>query len=392
MRQRVLTIGLISLSIIALPSTSQAIQAGDVCKKAGAVKKSGGKTFTCVKKGKKLVWRIQSSSAQAAASIPTNSPSPTTSPTPSPTPTLTRTPTPSPTPTPTPTPAPQKLTALQELYKTISDGVAEYSVPKGNITKITSPKVRSSRVIEIHGKYEAALARFGSQVKQEVTMIFFDETEKDWWRSQVQALEGSNGDFSWWDSGHCPVNPNQICGYGNQGNGKSLFYHLVGSNSSWQDWHQFVVDHEAVHMAQLGNWKNSHPNCWIGEGYANALGYAMYQGDHEFVRKERQNQWERINSLYPDFRSFSISRWEQVWDEVGASNSKCFSAGFGYSYGMLVVESLYKEFGFKKVQDFLLDFSASQNFNDSSTRKLGMSEVDIRRIASTYVYNTIKTN
>lgn len=71
MHQRVLIIGLISLSLIVLPSTSQAIQAGDVCKKVGAVKKSGGKTFTCVKKGKKSVWRTQNSSAQAAAPIPT---------------------------------------------------------------------------------------------------------------------------------------------------------------------------------------------------------------------------------------------------------------------------------------------------------------------------------
>ena len=74
MRLRVVLIGLISFSLIALPSTSQAIQAGDSCKKVGAVKKSGGKTFTCVKKGKKSAWRLQNSSSQAAAPQPSPSP------------------------------------------------------------------------------------------------------------------------------------------------------------------------------------------------------------------------------------------------------------------------------------------------------------------------------
>jgi 8-oxo-dGTP pyrophosphatase MutT (NUDIX family) len=83
-RQRVLLIGLISISLVALPSTSQAIQSGDSCKKVGSVKKFGGKTFTCVKKNKKSVWRLQKSSSQATtlagSSVPTPGSSPTTAP------------------------------------------------------------------------------------------------------------------------------------------------------------------------------------------------------------------------------------------------------------------------------------------------------------------------
>jgi hypothetical protein len=80
-RLRVLVTGLISFSLIALPSTSQAIQAGDSCKKVGSVKKFGSKTYTCVKKGKKSFWRLQKSTAQAAAPIPTPTPTPSPSPT-----------------------------------------------------------------------------------------------------------------------------------------------------------------------------------------------------------------------------------------------------------------------------------------------------------------------
>lgn len=60
MRARLLMIGLISLSVTLLPSTSFAIRSGGVCKKVGTIKKSAEKTFTCVKKGKKLLWQIDS--------------------------------------------------------------------------------------------------------------------------------------------------------------------------------------------------------------------------------------------------------------------------------------------------------------------------------------------
>lgn len=75
MRLKVLIISLISFSLIALPSTSQAIQSGDSCKKVGAVKKSGGKTFTCVKKGKNSIWRERKKPEKVAA--PAVAPSPT---------------------------------------------------------------------------------------------------------------------------------------------------------------------------------------------------------------------------------------------------------------------------------------------------------------------------
>ena len=94
----------ISYSYAAAPKT------GAVCSKVGKKQVASGKTFTCVKKGKKLVW---SKGVKVAAPvnpvIPSSSPSPSVSPSPetsvSPTPSPTPTPTPTITPTPEPTPS-----------------------------------------------------------------------------------------------------------------------------------------------------------------------------------------------------------------------------------------------------------------------------------------------
>jgi len=79
-----------------LPSWS-AIKEGSVCKKAQQVRVVKSVSLTCVKSGKKLVWK-QSLSSPGVPIVVT--PSPSTSPSPSPSPSVDPTPTPTPSPTP----------------------------------------------------------------------------------------------------------------------------------------------------------------------------------------------------------------------------------------------------------------------------------------------------
>jgi len=91
------------LSLVLIASVAQAAtapKAGSVCKSAGQSITSGGKKYTCVKSGKKLVWN---KGVAVAAPKP--------SATPTPTPTATPTPTSTPTPTPTTVPEPKPLIA-----------------------------------------------------------------------------------------------------------------------------------------------------------------------------------------------------------------------------------------------------------------------------------------
>ena len=83
-RHRVFSISsilILGLVLPALPSGA-AIKAGAVCKKAQQVRVVKGDSFTCVKKGKRLVWR---KSGVAPVVVPAAEPTPTASPSPTPT-------------------------------------------------------------------------------------------------------------------------------------------------------------------------------------------------------------------------------------------------------------------------------------------------------------------
>ena len=104
---------LLSISTLGVTPSQASIKAGSKCLKLGATSVFAGKTYTCVKKGKTLVWNSGvkiAKSAPIAKTTPTPKPvvsqSPAAAATPTPTPSTSATPiaTPSATPTATPTP------------------------------------------------------------------------------------------------------------------------------------------------------------------------------------------------------------------------------------------------------------------------------------------------
>lgn len=86
---------IIATSILIAPLNAMAaVKAGDSCKKVGSTAASGGKKYTCIKNGKKLVWN-------KGVNVAASKPSPVATPTPTSTPTSSPTPPPSASPTPT---------------------------------------------------------------------------------------------------------------------------------------------------------------------------------------------------------------------------------------------------------------------------------------------------
>lgn len=91
---------LLSISTLSVTPSHASIKAGSKCAKLGTTSIFTGKTYTCVKKGKTLVWN---GGVKVAKSVPT----PKSTPVATPTATSSATPTPSATPSPTPTPTPK---------------------------------------------------------------------------------------------------------------------------------------------------------------------------------------------------------------------------------------------------------------------------------------------
>jgi hypothetical protein len=83
---------IIATSILIAPLNAMAaVKAGDSCKKVGSTATSGGKKYTCIKNGKKLVWN-KGVNVAASKPSPVATPTPTSTPTPSasPTPTVSK--------------------------------------------------------------------------------------------------------------------------------------------------------------------------------------------------------------------------------------------------------------------------------------------------------------
>ena len=110
------------LLAIATPLQAATPKAGVKCTKAGATATTGGKKFTCVKSGTRLVWNkgVTVKAAPKPSSTPVAKPvEPNSTPTPTPTPT----PTSSPTPTPTPTQTTSPLTFMEKLWSKGVNGI-----------------------------------------------------------------------------------------------------------------------------------------------------------------------------------------------------------------------------------------------------------------------------
>jgi len=155
MRREWLATGLAVVTVFGSISPSWSVnppKAGYLCKKVGKIQTFKGKTFTCVKSGKKVIWRLEAtkSAAPAPAPVLTGSPSPTPIPTPTitptPTPTLAPTPSPSPTPASSPTPlvTPKSFADLYENRKGVSFAAWKKS---SDIMARSKPKVGA---LEIH--------------------------------------------------------------------------------------------------------------------------------------------------------------------------------------------------------------------------------------------------
>jgi M6 family metalloprotease-like protein len=103
-RSRLFLAFVVAISLIAAPSFA-AVKAGAKCTKTGATSTTGGKKYTCIKSGSKLVWN-KGVAVKAAAKPNLNPVFKPAEPTPTPTPVATPTPIPTPVATPTPTPMP----------------------------------------------------------------------------------------------------------------------------------------------------------------------------------------------------------------------------------------------------------------------------------------------
>lgn len=262
----------------------------------------------------------------------------------------------------TPTPV-QKTepTTLETIYKKINT----YYTNKNNFkfTVIKSPLVDSKMVDQIVSKYESAINFYSFDTNKKVTLVYMSETEKEWYVKK--SLEIDRYDWtSWWDNGHCFISATSICSYGNSDTSNPIFYMMVGSRSTWNEEHDMITQHEAVHIYQMLTFKNGYPNCWIIEGQANLIGFAM-QSKYSTMLSYRNAQMLEIAKYIPKYRDLSKENWINTFKNTEQDRNKCLENRAGYSLGMVAVESLFLNNSPALVDKFIINYSETGDFEKS---------------------------
>ena len=353
---------ILSLTLLAAPLQAASPKAGSSCSKAGATSISGGKKFTCVKSGTRLVWN--KGVTIKAAPKPTATASATPSPSPTPTPTAT--------PTPTPTP---KLTFRQLWGSLSSESLAVWDIIKPNASDLTGA-----------GSKDITYA-FSSDIpvdSQEELKRQYRLTTTYWARftpitQKLHVAVSKTGDVKFLCTerakyirtgidGCVQYNPGPTIGaYTMFDDGSGTFNWMTvepalksfGIHEGWTSHHEYV--HSVQYSVNKLHWE-THP-CWFEEGMAMLFSPALYSGGKLGVFVKLRNDQAKQNigpwrSLSPRGSAPTVEDWSDwLWRATvtkydksrpgdGCSNFSGNSPDTGiYHVGQLAVERIILKTG-----------------------------------------------
>jgi hypothetical protein len=378
-----ITLAAVLILAIAAPVQAATPKAGAKCTKAGSSSTAGGKKFTCIKSGSKLVWN-KGVAVKAA-------PKPTLNPVFKPAePTPTSTPLPSATPTPTPTnkypDAPTSFDDLIANYEGIS--YAAWSKSKAAIaaandvappfTALTGPN--TTLLYKNPSTAYDLIARLYSGYKstEAMTVLSFSFDDRDWAQAQMKMLQPKST-WQWITDVACATRP--TCWGGGMYTDEKANGLLVVTTEVRDDNHfSGTLDaHEYSHAIQQNLMKrptvwpetSDWPPSWYREGQATfAQHAAIYHQSFDLYTKFRRST---SNDLYRD--STIISAWIQDFFVVGQTQAwfSKYGSWRQYDLGARLVEVLTAIKGPGSTMEIWKLMGTGQTFNVAFEKVYGTS-------------------
>ena len=423
-----LAIGGVLLISLATPVNAAAPKAGATCTKKNATATSAGKLYTCILSGKKLVWNKGVAMAKPK-------PTPTETPTPTPSPSTDKSNTsedlngkscatenqviknssgefwclksasglswaknnPDPNATPSSTGAGNEVPVGKWQETQFAIVKALTSLKPAEIQKLNfiySPGTNKTAADKLQASYQEPITLLSNLFvnPRTVTFLVMNESEHDWWWSQVKNLN-SNMEENWWGGSHCKPDPASHCGYGTSPNPDGTFHfgQLLGSQFVWKQYDYTIAYHESIHVYQLGlmgTRMNALPT-WFAEGQANYLGYAF---SHKYWSSstQRKDQLGDLKRRFPELANFNTSEWSDWLMKIDSNYEFTFNNSLGYTVGELILEALYNANDYQKVHQWMVAIKNGDSYKDGFKTTFGQDYDEwIKTVAAPYLDSQI---
>jgi hypothetical protein len=356
MKLRALLVAIFLLAPLAPSISATPPKAGAICKKLEKTQSYKGKTYTCVKSGKKLVWNrgVTIKSAAPMTSItpsPAITPIPTTTPTPTPTPTPSRTSVPAPIPTPTPA----GVRAALESFKS-------FPMTKNEPQKLNfhfgpnADKNFSNLMVELS---TGTMKLFADHYpdSRPLPVFYGDISDLDWIISEWAKYGYTN---PWEIDDARKRSPGLVVNYWGSPQGHPT---LIWTSQQLSNMPKLIklnlISHHIVHSIQHRSTKGNYhflPS-WGSEGGAEFYG-AMVNTlitDFDYLTYRKDKISEANRNKGEDLAKYNLSDWINAIKPIDvAQKDSDFSktASLHYSVGMFLNERLVAEFGHQKVMNW----------------------------------------
>ena len=222
-----------------------------------------------------------------------------------------------------------------------------------------------------------------------VTILVMNENDRDWWISKLKEL-GSLQPSDLWGT-RCQVNSQTYCAYASGNKDGTLHVgHITGSDLVWRELNYAKTYHESIHVYQLslmGNRMDALPS-WFAEGQANYLGYTF---SNRFINSKQQRNSEIVRlKSFPNVEIFDDKQWFDWIQKVESDRTYTNEGQLGYSLGELILESLYNQYDFRKVHDWMVEIKNGSDYKSGFKTVFGQDyDSWLRDTAAPYLNSQI---